>query len=142
MSDDDNQTCRVRIMEAPDGTEIPVPAGGIGLSGGMAEIRDDAQVQISPKSDNGYYVVVNNADPSNDEAADLFSELTVEGAITQLEHLATAAFAEAPTIVFKGLGLAAGVLVSLFTTSKITQEVFIRTTLPDDGTPITYCLLL
>ncbi len=129
-------------MEAPDGTEIPVPAGGIGLSGGMAEIRDDAQEQISPKSDNGYYVVVNNADPSNDEAADLFSELTVEGAITQLEHLATAAFAEAPTIVFKGLGLAAGVLVSLFTTSKITQEVFIRTTLSEDGTPITYCLLL
>jgi hypothetical protein len=28
MSDDDNQTCRVRIVEAPDGTEIPVPETG------------------------------------------------------------------------------------------------------------------
>ena len=138
----DDNVCAMRMVAAPDGTDIPVPSGGLGLSSGLVDIRNDAEVQIHPKSDNGYYVVVNNADPSNDEANNLFSEFTVEGAITTLEHLASQAFQELPELVFKGAGLAAGVLVSLFTASKLTSEVFIRATLPDDGTPITYCLLL
>jgi len=111
------------------------------LSGGSTIIRDDASVQITP-SDNGYYVVVNNADPSNSEASDLFGELTVEGGISAIEHLAAEAFAEIPTLAFKAAGLVTGVLVSLFTSSKLTQEVFIRSSLPDDGTGVTYCLLL
>jgi hypothetical protein len=137
----DDNVCAMRTVAAPDGTDIPIPVGGVGTNEGMIEIRDDAQVQISPKADTGYYVVVNNADPSNDEAAGLFSELTVEGAITTLENLAKAAFSEAPELLFKGAGLLAGVLVSLFTTSKLTREVFIRASLPDSGTPVTYCLL-
>jgi hypothetical protein len=139
----EENACRVRLVAAPDGTEIPVPAGGLGLpSGQTAVIKDDAEVQIHPKSENGYYVVVNNADPSNDEASNLFSELTVEGAITTLEHLAADAFEAVPQIAFRALGLTAGVLVSLFTSSKLTNEVFIRSALPDDSTPVTYCLLL
>jgi hypothetical protein len=132
-------TCRVRNVDAPDGTEIPVPAGGLGLADGMVEIRDDAEVQIS-RSDSGFYVVVSNTDPSNNEAEDLFGELSVETAITKLEHLATEAFSEAPEMIFKGAGLLAGVLVSVFTTSKLTREIFIRAKLSDD-TPITYCIL-
>ena len=139
---DEVVSCNVRSIPAPDGRDIPVPSGGIGLSGGgSAVIRDDAEVQISV-SDNGYYVVVNNADPSNNEARDLFGELTVEGAITTIERLASAAFDEVPELIFRGAGLVAGVLVSLFTSSKLTQEVFIRSSLPEDGTPVTYCLLL
>jgi hypothetical protein len=129
----------VRTVNAPDGTEIPVPAGGLGLADGMLEIRDDAQVQIS-SSNSGFYVVVNNTDPSNDEAADLFGELTVETAITKLEHLAAEAFSEAPELLFKGAGLLAGVLVSVFTSSKLTREIFIRAKLNDE-TPVTYCIL-
>jgi hypothetical protein len=142
---DNQNTCRVRLVAAPDGTNIPVPAGGVGgvtlQNGQIAEIRDDAEVQISVSSA-GYYVVVNNADPSNNEASDLFAELTTEGAITTLENMATQAFAEVPQLLFKGAGLLAGVLVSLFTTSKITQEVFIRATLDGPNTPVTYCLLI
>ncbi len=133
--------CRVRIVTAPDGVEIPVPAGGIGLGGPEVEIRDDAQIQIHV-SDSGYYVVVNNADPANEEAASIFEELTVEGAITTIEHLATKAFSTVPELLFKGAGLVAGVLVSLFTTSKLTREIFIRSNLADGETPITYCLLV
>jgi hypothetical protein len=138
---ENENTCRVRVVPAPDGTEIPVPAGGLGLQSGSVEIRDDAEVQIHPQSVNGYYVVVNNADPANNEAADLFSELTVEGAITTLERLASQAFENVPEMAFRALGLIAGVLVSVFTSSRLTQEVFIRATL-EDGTPVTYCLLL
>lgn len=135
-------TCRVRMVSAPDGTQIPVPAGGINAGNGVVDIRDDADVQIQPKSENGYYVVVNNAEPSNDEASETFSELTVEGAITTLERLAGEAFAAVPSLVLRAAGLAAGVAVSVFTSSKLTQEIFIRGTLLDDGSPVTYCLLV
>jgi len=134
--------CSVRMVTAPDGVDIPVPSGGVGLaSGQMVDIREDAEVQIQI-SNAGYYVVVNNADPANDEATDLFTEFTTEGAIATLEHLASEAFAAAPGIAFKGAGLVASVLVSLFTTTKLTQEIFIRAQLEDGATPITYCLLV
>jgi hypothetical protein len=129
------------MVAAPDGTDIPVPSGGVGLSSGLVDIRSDAEVQIHPKSENGYYVVVNNADPSNDEANNLFSEFSVEGAITTLKNLASRAFEELPGLAFKGAGLLAGVLVSVFTSSDLTSQVFIRASLPNDGTPVTYCLL-
>src|SRR5437667_12417593 len=107
MPDDDENACRVRTIAAPDGVDIPVPAGGLGLnSGELVIIRDDADVQIQV-ADNGYYVVVNNTEPSNDEAAHLFEELSVEGAITTLEHLASDAFSAIPEIAFKGAGLIA-----------------------------------
>ena len=136
----DSLVCGVRTVTAPDGADIPIPVGGLGLSSGMVEIREDADVKIHV-ADNGYYVAINNAEPSNDEAAELFSELTVETAITTLERMAAQAFAELPHVIFKGAGLIAGVLVSLFTTSNLTREVFIRGTL-DGGANITYCLLL
>jgi hypothetical protein len=142
MADDDANVCGVRNVQAPDGTQIPVPVGGVGLAGGeLVTIRQDADVSIQC-NDNAYYVTVNNADPSNDEASNLFTELTTEGAITTLEHLASDAFAAAPTIAFRALGLAAGVLVSLFTSSNLTREVFIRADLPDNAGHVTYCLLV
>lgn len=142
MANEDENACRVRSVTAPDGTDIPVPAGGVGLSSGETVIlRDDAQVSIQIAG-SGYYVVVDNADPANEEAANLFEELTVEGAITTLEHLAAKAFSEIPELAFKGAGVVAGVLVSLFTTSKLTREIFIRGRLEDSDTPVTYCLLV
>jgi len=142
MSNEDENACRVRSVTAPDGVDIPVPAGGVGLaSGELVIIRDDAEASIQ-LAGNGYYVVVDNADPANDEAANLFEELTVEGAITTLEHLAAEAFSEIPQLAFKGAGLVAGVLVSLFTTSKLTREIFIRGRLEDSESPVTYCLLV
>ena len=140
MPDDTNRG-DVRTVSAPDGTDIPVPSGGLGLGDGSTlDVRPDAQVQVSPKSDNGWYVVVDTADASNNEAADLFKELTVEGAIHTLEKMATDALAGAAEVAIKIGGAVVGVLVSLFTSSNLTREIFIRGTL-EDGTPITYCIL-
>jgi hypothetical protein len=36
----DEIACRVRVVNAPDGTKIPVPAGGIGLGDGNMTIRE------------------------------------------------------------------------------------------------------
>jgi hypothetical protein len=145
-------TCDVRVVTAPDGVSIPVPVGGVGLAdGSMVIINDDAEVQIliNTNSDGqtlGYYVVVNNSKDSDSEATRLFGELSVETAITTLEHLATEAFAAAGSILIKAAGLLAGVLVSVFTSSHLTNEVFIRGSLETgnstDGPPITYCLLV
>ncbi len=138
---EDTNVCDVRTVSAPDGTDIPVPSGGVGLGDGSTLIvRPDAQVQVSPKSDNGWYVVINTAEESNNEAADLFKEFTVEGAIHTLEKLATEALAGAAEVAIKIGGAVVGVLVSLFTSSNLTREIFIRGTL-SDGTPITYCIL-
>jgi hypothetical protein len=147
VPNDDANTCSTRLVTAPDGTDIPVPVGGLGLADGSSvTIRDDASVQIAVNDSGAYYVTVNNADPSNAEAQDLFGELTSEGGITTLEHLASDAFSEVPELVFKGVGLLAGVLVSLFTSSQLTREVFIRTSLdtgqPVDTPPVTYALLI
>jgi hypothetical protein len=138
--------CGTRLVTAPDGRSIPVPVGGLGLANGSVLIRDDANVQITTSDDGSYYVAVNNAAPSNEEAHALFQELTGEHAITAIERLATNAFEEVPEIVFRGVGLLAGVLASLFTSSNLTNEIFIRTSLdmgqPVDGPPVTYAILV
>jgi hypothetical protein len=121
---------------------IPTPVGGLGLSDGAVDISLDAEVQIHPPSEKGFYVVINNDDPSNQEASDLFAELSKEGAIHTLENLATNAFAKLPEIAIEAAGLIAGVLVSLFTSSRITRELFVRAQLEDDGTAVTYCLFV
>lgn len=140
----EENSCRVRTVVAPDGTEIPIPVGGIGgvglVDGHLADIRDDAEIQISV-SENGYYVLVNNLQESNHDIDHLMQEVAVEGAITHIERLATQAFSTIPHIAIKAFGLFAGILVSLTTTSKLTKEVFIRATLAD-GSNVTYCLLL
>ena len=125
-----------RFEAAPDGELIPIPTGTIG----SIALREDAQVQVHPKSANGYYVVINNCDPSNPEAGHLFMEFMQEGSIATLEQLAAKAFSSVPHLAFRAAGLAASILASLFTTSRITQEVFIRGKL-EDGTQITYCIL-
>jgi hypothetical protein len=136
----EENACRVRAVSAPDGREIPIPAGGVGIGRETINISDSAQVQITP-GPGSYYVVVNNAEPSNNEAQDLFAELATEGAVTALEHLAQQAFTQVAPCAIKLIGFSAGILVSVFTSSKLTREIFIRNTL-DDGTNITYCLLV
>ena len=45
MPDTETNMCATRMVTAPDGTDIPVPVGGVGLADGSVIIRDDAQVQ-------------------------------------------------------------------------------------------------
>jgi hypothetical protein len=142
----DPLTCGVRTVTAPDGTQIPVPVGGLGLPSGAVIVSEDAEVQIAPTSTGGFQVVINNTDPSNNEAANLFAEFTQETAIARLEQLAAEAFAASETIAISALGLIGGVLATLITPSKLTREVIIRATLempqPVDGPPVTYLLLV
>ncbi|WP_368622182.1 hypothetical protein [Paraburkholderia sp. BR13444] len=142
MSDSSSNVCGVRTVQSPDGFDVPVPSGAVGLNTGeTVTIHDDAEVQVSSKLDNGFYVVVNNADPSNDEASHLFGELATEVGLKSIEGLAVAAFGAAVSApVAIGVFLI-GQLVSLLTPSNLTREIFIRGQL-NDGTPVTYCLLI
>jgi hypothetical protein len=145
-------TCDVRSVTAPDGTLIPVPVGGLGLPDGTSvEIDSGAEVQVNVNYDGsgnviGYYVVLNNSPGASSEADELFAELAQEVAIATLEQLARKAFTTVPTLVIKAVGLVAGVLATLLTSSTLTREVFIRcdldTGMATDGPPVTYCLLL
>jgi hypothetical protein len=86
-------------------------------------------------------VVVNNADPSNDEAASLFSELTVEGAITTLENLAKAGILRSTGTSFqrsRSSGRGPGEPVHYVEADVGSVHTG---SLPDSGTPVTYCLL-
>jgi hypothetical protein len=79
------------MVSAPDGRNIPVPVGGIGLyDGSNATIRDDADMQISINETGAYHVVINNADASNEEAKHLAGEFAGEAGISVLERAATA----------------------------------------------------
>jgi hypothetical protein len=131
--------CGMRMVTATDGTAIPVPSGSIGgvytANGAEVWINDTADVKISLYG-GGYYVVVNSAGPANDEARNLFEDLTAES----LEHLAERIFVGAAPTVFK-IGLSvAGLLASVLTTSNLTREIFIRGEY--EGVPIQYCLLV
>ncbi|EEA01125.1 hypothetical protein BH160DRAFT_3559 [Burkholderia sp. H160] len=143
MSDSSSNVCGVRTVQSPDGFDVPVPSGAVGLgTGETVTIRDDADVQVSSKSGNGFYVVVNNADPSNDEASHLFGELATEVGLKSIEELAGAAFGAAVVSAPIAIGVfLIGQLVSLLTPSNLTREIFIRGQL-NDGTPVTYCLLI
>ena len=60
--------CGLRMVEAPDGVQIPVPSGAVGgvynEHGGDVSIHPQAPVRISANN-GGYYVVVNNTPPAN-----------------------------------------------------------------------------
>jgi hypothetical protein len=129
-------------LQAPDGFDIPIPVGGVGLpSGEDVDVSPDAAVSISANSGAGYYIAVNNADPSNDEATELFGELATETGLTTIETLAVAAFGAVVATPVAIAAFAVGQLVALLTPSQLTREIFIRATL-DDGTRLTYCLLV
>ena len=104
-------------------------------------VRDDADVRVSPKANNGFYVAINNAEPSNDEASHLFGEIVTEGGLEAVGTLAVAAFGVAVAAPVAIGAFVVGQLVSLLTPSKLTREIFVRGEL-NDGTPITYCLLI
>jgi hypothetical protein len=141
MADTTNM-CGVRTVQSPDGADIPIPVGGVGLaSGEEIDVHADAPVSISSGGEGGYYVAINNADPSNDEAAELFGELATETGLKTIETLAVAAFGAAVAAPVAIAAFAIGQLVALFTPSKLTREIFIRATL-EDGTRITYCILV
>jgi hypothetical protein len=144
MSDSNASTnvCSARIVQSPDGQDVPVPSGGIGLDTGVTIIvRDDADVQVSSTSDGGFYVEVNNAGPSNDEASHLFGELGTEAGVKTIETMVVEAFGLAVATPVAVGAFLIGQLVSLLTPSKLTREIFIRGQL-NDGTRITYCLLV
>jgi hypothetical protein len=133
--------CGVRTVQSPDGFDVPVPSGDVGLpSGETIDVRHDADVQVSSRSNNGFYVAVNNADPYNDEAEHLFAEFATENGIEMVGRLAVAAFGAAAAEPVAIGAFLIGELVSLLTPSNLTREIFIRGQL-NDGTPITYCLL-
>jgi hypothetical protein len=141
----DNETpnvCGVRTVRSPDAFDVPVPAGGVGLpSGETIDIREDADVQASSKSASGFYVAINNAAPANDEAERLFGEFATESGLEAIGALAVSAFGAAVATPIAVGAFLVGELVSLFTPSNLTREIFIRGQL-NDGTPITYCLLV
>lgn len=131
--------CGLRMVQAPDGVQIPVPSGGIGGAytehGTEIWIHPEAPVRISAHN-GGYYIVVNSAPPANGEASDLFEDLTVES----LEYLIERALAHGAPAVFK-MGLSvAGLLADVLTTTRLTREIFIRGEY--QGIPVQYCLLL
>lgn len=131
--------CGLRMVEAPDGVQIPVPSGAVGgvynEHGGDVSIHPQAPVRISANN-GGYYVVVNNTPPANGEASDLFDNLTAES----LEYLLERALVRGAPVAFR-MGLAvAGLLADVFTASRITREIFIRGEY--QGVPVQYCLLV
>ena len=134
--------CSARIVQSPDGQDVPVPSGGIGLdTGDLVIIRDDADVQVSSGEEGGFYVVVNNAEPSNTEASHLFGELASDVGLKTIGIKAVEAFGLAVATPVAVGEFLIGQLVSLLTPSKLTREIFIRGQL-NDGTSVTYCLLL
>ncbi len=142
MSSAEANVCGVRTVQSPDGSDVPVPTGGVGLPGGeTVVVKDDADVQVSSNTANGFYVAVNNADPSNDEAAHLFGEFATEAGLEGIGAMAVAAFGAAVAGPVAIGAFLIGQLVSLLTPSNLTREIFIRGQL-NDGTPITYCLLV
>jgi hypothetical protein len=141
VDDANTNVCGVRTVQSPDGFDVPVPSGGVGLpSGETIDVRGDADVQVSSKSNNGFYVALNNAEPSNDEAEHLFAEFATEGGLEGIALLAVAAFGAAVATPFAVGAFLIGQLVSVLTPSDLTREIFIRGQL-SDGTPITYCIL-
>jgi hypothetical protein len=143
----DPETCSVRTVLAADGTAIPVPVGGLGLPDGTSvNISEAAEVQINKNDDGSFIVVLNNGPGVDDEATRLFGELSQETAISELESLAASAFTKVPTIAIEAAGLLLGVLASVFTSSALTREIFMKCDLDTgtatDGPPVTYCLLL
>lgn len=141
MNDANSNICGVRTVQSPDGFDVPVPSGGVGLAGGETiDVREDAEVQVSSKSNNGFYVAINNADPSNDEAEHVFADFATEAGIETVGKLAVAAFGAAVAGPIAVGAFMIGQLVSLLTPSNLTREIFIRGQL-NDGTPITYCIL-
>jgi len=143
MGDTRNQNlvCGVRNVPAPDGRDIPVPSGQMGLPNGSVYVKPDAEVAISIFG-NGYYVVVNNCDPSREsEAEALFGEFASEISESAIEAAIEHAFQSAPSVAIEAVGFIGGVLASVLTTTHLTREIFIQAQLPEDGTPVKYCVL-
>jgi hypothetical protein len=129
-------------MQAPDGRDIPVPSGEVGLPNGSVFVRPDADVQIALLG-NGYNVVVNNGDASSSsESSQLFEELAGEVGETAFEAALEHAFQAAIPAAIEAVGFVGGLLASILTTSHLTREVFIQAELPEDSTPVKYCLLV
>lgn len=127
-------TDRFEAAPDPDGTLIPIPQEAPAGN----PIRDDAQVTVSARQANGYYVTIYNGPPdSSPDLTDFLAELLTEASIARLEQM----FAETAAgglIAF--LALPVGVLISLLTSTPTLNEQYIRAKL-DDGTQVTYAVL-
>lgn len=121
-----------RFESAPNGVLIPIPDGF-----GKVTIRPDAQVQVSPYN-GGYYVSIYNVGPEGSD--DWFVTVLQEIAQHRLEELIAEAAEIGATKVLKFGGLAVSVILSLFESTPVLNEIRFRGYLPD-GTPVSYVVL-
>ncbi|MEV5959067.1 hypothetical protein AB0M11_35925 [Streptomyces sp. NPDC051987] len=128
-----DNTTRFEAAPDPDGTLIPIPSEA---PQGKA-IRDDAQISVSARQDNGYYVTIYNGppDPPSD-VNDFINDLLTEAGMKAIED----ALLDGAPAVLGFLASAAGVLASVLTTSPLLNEQLFRGVM-DDGTNVTYVVL-
>lgn len=128
-----SETTRFEAAPDPDGTLIPIPTAA-----GGKPIRDDAQITVSPRGQNGYYVSIYNGapNPPSTEVKDFLDEVLSEAHQQALEM---ALLESAPAVLEFSLA-AAGVLASVLTTSPILAEDCYRGTM-EDGVNVTYVVL-
>jgi hypothetical protein len=128
-----DNTTRFESAPDPDGTLIPIPSEAPKGS----PIRDDAQITVSARQKNGYYVNIYNGPPNPpSEVDDIINEVLTEAGMKAIEK---ALLVGAPGVLEFAVG-AAGVLASVLTTSPLLKENFYRGTM-DDGTQVTYAVL-
>ncbi|WP_261719856.1 hypothetical protein [Streptomyces sp. FZ201] len=129
-----DNTTRFEAAPENDGTLIPIPSEA---PQGKA-IRDDAQITVSARQGNGYYVTIYNGPPDRpSEVDDVISELLTEAGMKEIED--ALGFGAAPAIL-RYVSSAAGVLASVLTTSPLLNEQLFRGAM-DDGTAVTYMVL-
>lgn len=129
-----DDTTRFEAAPDPDGTLIPIPAE----APQGKPIRDDAQITVNARRDNGYYVTIYNGPPDKPSGVDdVINDLFSEAAMKEIER---ALEFEAAPAVLRFASAAAGVLASVFTTSPLLNEQAFRGTM-DDGTAVTYMVL-
>ncbi|MFI9772207.1 hypothetical protein ACIHJG_35895 [Streptomyces sp. NPDC052415] len=129
-----DNTTRFEAAPEPDGTLIPIPAE----APQGKTIRDDAQITVSARHRNGYYVTIYNGPPDRpSEVDDVINELFTEAGLKEIEN--ALGFGAAPAIL-RFVGSAAGVLASVLTTSPLLNEQLFRGAM-DDGRRVTYMVL-
>ncbi|MGW2723415.1 hypothetical protein [Streptomyces sp. NPDC001492] len=127
----DNTT---RFEAAPDDTLIPVPSE----APQGKTIRDDAQISVSARQENGYYVTIYNGPPDRPSGVDdVINDLLTEAGRKEIED--ALGFSAAPAIL-RYVNSVAGVLASVLTTSPLLNEQLFRGVM-DDGTAVTYMVL-
>lgn len=128
-----DETTRFESAPDPDGTLIPIPTEAPRGS----PIREDANITVSPRRDSGYYVAIYNGPPN--PPSEIVERITETLTDAGLEVIEEAVLEGAPAALTFGLSVV-GILASVFTTSPLLAEQYLRGTM-DDGTQVTYAVL-